>query len=162
MPRPFATSLLAATLVFAPFAIAAPRATPVQDAPPQPHHDMNMQPKNLQVLPKDIAAPDLMARMHEYSQALGVHCGFCHAQDAATHRPDFASDAKPEKATARTMIAMTMELNEKYMSQIKDPDATPQDKKVTCGTCHRGNTMPEPFTPAAGEEHHDAPRPPAQ
>ncbi|GGH07870.1 c-type cytochrome [Silvibacterium dinghuense] len=161
MPRPLTATLLAATLSLASLALAAPHATPTQDAPPPPqHHDMNMQPKNLQVLPKDISAPDLMARMHEYSQSLGVHCGFCHAQDAATHRPDFASDAKPEKATARTMIAMTMELNEKYMSQIKDPDATPEDKKVTCATCHRGNSMPVPFTPPAeGAEHHDMPKP---
>jgi hypothetical protein len=91
-----------------------------------------------------------MSMMRGYTKALGVECEFCHAEDPQTHRPNFASDAKPEKATARTMISMTMEINKKYMSTIKDPDAKPEDKTVTCGTCHRGNSMPAPFGTAAG------------
>jgi hypothetical protein len=107
-------------------------------------------PTNLQVLPKDIATPELMSLMRGYTKALGVECEFCHAQDEQTHRLNFASDTKPEKGTARTMMAMTMEINKKYMSTINDPDATPADKTVTCGTCHRGNSMPAQFSaPAA-------------
>jgi hypothetical protein len=49
------------------------------------------------------------------------------------------------------MIAMTQEINTKFMPQINDPDAKPADKTVTCGTCHRGNQMPTQFVPAAGE-----------
>ncbi|MFT4114771.1 c-type cytochrome [Silvibacterium sp.] len=163
MRRPHVTALLAATLFLAPFALAASSssASPAgQDAPP-PHPGMMAmpQPTNLKVLPKDISAPDLMNLMHNYSQALGVHCSYCHEQNPQTHHMDFASDAKPEKATARTMIAMTAEINQKFMSQIQDPDATPEDKKVGCATCHRGSAMPEHFTPPAAEEHHDAPKP---
>jgi hypothetical protein len=105
-----------------------------------------------------------MAMMRGFTKALGVECQFCHTQDPQTHRPDFASDAKPEKATARLMITMTNEINAKFLSQVKDPDATPADKTVTCGTCHRGNSMPKPFAPVATPgEHHEPPvAPPAQ
>jgi hypothetical protein len=69
---------------------------------------------------------------------------------------DFASDAKPEKNTARTMMLMTHEINEKYMSQIHDPDAAPDQKTVSCSTCHRGHSMPETYIPGPhGPEHPD-------
>ena len=61
-------------------------------------------PKNLKVLPKDTSPDQLMKIMHGYTQALGVHCNFCHVVNEATRTPDFASDAKPEKNTARTMM----------------------------------------------------------
>jgi hypothetical protein len=109
-------------------------------------------PTNLQVLPKDISTQDLMTIMRGYTKALGVECGFCHAQNPQTHRPDFASDAKPDKGIARTMITMTQEINAKYLSTVQDPDATPAEKTVTCGTCHRGKSMPAPFA-ATGSEH---------
>ena len=104
-------------------------------------------PSNLQVLPKDTSSQDLMKMMFGYSQALGVRCNFCHEINEQTHQPNFPADTKPDKKIARTMIAMTQEINSKFMTQIDDPDAKPVDKTVTCGTCHRGNTMPAPFTP---------------
>jgi hypothetical protein len=131
-----------------------------QAPPPDAHpHPPIPKPANLQVLPKDISVPDLIALMRGYTRALGVECEFCHAEDPQTHRLNFASDARPDKAIARTMISMTHTINEKYLSQVKDPDATPADKTVTCGTCHRGQTMPMPFAAAGGGEHHsgDAP-----
>ena len=36
-------------------------------------------PKNLQVLPKDMARPALIQRMREFSFMLGVRCQYCHA-----------------------------------------------------------------------------------
>lgn len=144
--------LSAALMTTLPLAAQSSAAPSDPQAQPQSnaHHSMS-KPTNLQVLPKDIAGPDLIALMRGYTRALGVECGFCHAQDPATHRPDFASDAKPDKAIARTMIAMTQEINAKYLSTVTDPDATPAQKTVTCGTCHRGNTMPLPFTGASSE-----------
>ena len=121
-----------------------------QDTPPQQHRAMPA-PTNLQVLPKDIAPQDLMKMMFGFSQALGVQCNFCHEVNEQTHQPNFAADTKPEKASARTMIAMTQEINSKFMTQIKDADATPADKTVTCGTCHRGDHMPAPFVPKPAE-----------
>jgi hypothetical protein len=112
-------------------------------------------PTNLQVLSKDIAVPDLLALMRSYTAALGVECEFCHAADPKTHKTNFASDANPDKGIARIMITMTREINAQYMSQVKDPDATPADKTVTCGTCHRGNSMPMPLGETRGNEHHD-------
>ena len=103
-------------------------------------------PKNLQVLPKDISNKDLIATMRGFKAALGVECSFCHAENPQTHRLDFASDAKPEKTTARTMIRMVHEINSKYLATIHDPDASPADKSVGCGTCHRGSSMPSQFT----------------
>lgn len=127
-----------------------------QTPPPQSnmrmHHEMP-KPTNLQVLPKDIPPQQLMAMMRGYAKALGVECGFCHAEDPQTHRLDFASDAKPDKGIARTMIRMTQEINAKYLSTIQDPDATVADKTVTCGTCHRGHTMPVPFAASGMGEH---------
>jgi Photosynthetic reaction centre cytochrome C subunit len=112
-------------------------------------------PTNLQVLPKDIAVPDLLATMRGYTAALGVECEFCHASNSTTRKTDFASDTNADKAIARTMIRMTREINIGYLSQVKDPDATPADKTVTCGTCHRGNSMPMPFgAPSRNQGHH--------
>jgi hypothetical protein len=150
MQRSLVAGLICATLTLAvlPLAGQDAAAPPAGQAParrPMPR------PTNLQVLPKDISSPDLMATMRGYTKALGVECEFCHAQDPQTHRLNFASDAKPDKAIARTMISMTKEINEKYLSKVNDPDAAPADKTVTCGTCHRGNTMPAPF--AGGGMH---------
>lgn len=158
MPRHFAVALAAAALLFfpLPFAITAAAQNTAPQAPTQPRPRRPMpKPTNLQVLPKDIAVPDLLALMRSYTGALGVECEFCHASDPTTHRPNFASDANPDKAIARTMIAMTNEINAKYLSQVKDPDATPADKTVTCGTCHRGNSMPAHFAPMPmpGQHH---------
>jgi cytochrome c5 len=143
MKRAFAVT---ATMFLLSISLAA------QEMPAQPRPHMSMpKPTNLQVLPKDISPEELMKLMGSYSQALGVHCSFCHEVNEQTHRPDFASDAKPDKAIARTMIAMTQTINQKYLSTINDPDATPEMKTVTCGTCHRGNIMPAPFVPKTAE-----------
>jgi hypothetical protein len=97
---------------------------------------------NLQVLPKDISPKDLNRIMvDEFTDGLGVSCSFCHGEDKATHRPDYANDAKPEKEMARIMIRMTRDLNKKYFKQkhllIGDPSLT-----VSCNTCHQGQPHP--------------------
>lgn len=124
---------------------------------PEDHaHRPLPKPVNLKVLPKDIAPEDLRQIMHGYAGALGVKCSFCHERNPQTHKMDFASDAKPDKATARLMIRMTQTINENYLVKVNDPDATAEDKHVTCGTCHRGHHMPEHFVPPP-EEHHEHP-----
>ena len=40
-------------------------------------------PKNLQVLPKDTPAADVLAQMQQFTRALGVPCTFCHVEQAA-------------------------------------------------------------------------------
>jgi len=120
-------------------------------------------PMNLQVLPKDIDKRDLVQTMRSFTQALGVRCPFCHVgeegQDLDTF--DFMSDAKKEKTTARTMIRMVMDINEKYLKDVEGHDEAgeagaheeareDEGPKVTCYTCHRGETHPltrRPSTP---------------
>ncbi len=151
----FRTLLMAATIAalpaLSPFTLLGQQAPPAGET-----HKMTLpKPVNLKVLPKDTSPEDLMKIMQGYSQQLGVKCTFCHAQDTATRRPNFASDMKADKNTARTMISMTNEINAKYLSQIHDPDAAPDQKTVSCGTCHQGHSMPMPFKAGAhpGGEH---------
>jgi hypothetical protein len=100
--------------------------------------------KNLKVLPKHISHEDLGKIMGEWKNALGVKCGFCHAPmaDTTSHHLDFASDAKPEKNTARHMYRMTAKINKKYFSFDKD-DKGNAIPAIACMTCHRGNAHPE-------------------
>jgi hypothetical protein len=144
--------LFAAGTLLVSLALAAP-AVFGQD---QPHaHRPLPKPTNLKVLPKDIAPEELVKIMRGYSASLGVECNFCHAGVPGKRELDFASDAKEDKGIARIMIAMTHDMNVQYMAKVNDPDATPEDKHVTCGTCHRGHQMPEHFVPPP--EHHQAP-----
>jgi hypothetical protein len=128
-----------------------PGSMPETKAPPPsagshggPHEQLP-KPTNLKVLPKDISTDDLKKIMENFAGSLGVKCGFCHERNAKTGHLDFASDAKDDKQIARIMMKMTHDINENFMSQVKDPDAMPEDKHVACGTCHRGHKMPEHF-----------------
>jgi hypothetical protein len=154
--RLFAAGILISSLaVAAPAVFCQDKMPPEQTAPPHQRRPLP-KPTNLKVLPKDIAPEALVKLMRGYAGALGVECNFCHEAVPGKRELNFASDAKEDKGIARTMIAMTQTVNQQFMSQVNDPDAMPEDKTVTCGTCHRGHQMPEHFTPP--EEHH-GPRP---
>lgn len=116
-------------------------------------------PTNLQVLPKTLTGDQVHEIMHKWEAELGTECSTCHAADPVRKRPDgqpmldFASDTKPEKATARLMVHMVEEINTQYIGKI-DSSGMP----VTCGTCHRGHLDPGPFVPPPDREHdHPAP-----
>ena len=72
------------------------------------------QPKNVQIL-TDLTPTQLQRTMNMMRGSLGTHCDYCHV---VTEKDgwNFASDDKPEKKTARDMITMTMELNQKFHS----------------------------------------------
>jgi hypothetical protein len=89
-------------------------------------------PKNLQIL----KPTEIREAMRSYTQALGVMCTHCHVQG------DFAADEKPQKTTARMMIAMVRDVNAKF------PDAASKTY-VTCYTCHNGKVTPLTAPPAA-------------
>lgn len=108
-------------------------------------------PTNLHVLPKNISHDDLMKVMHGFTGSLGVKCNYCHAAGAQPHHLDFASDAKPEKRIARTMMRMTTQINKKYLARVNVAETKPEQKQVTCGTCHRGHDLPMVFV--APPEH---------
>jgi hypothetical protein len=98
--------------------------------------------------------------MHQYEGDLGVECEFCHARNPETRRNDFASDANPMKDAARVMIKMTDDLNAKYLTQIIG-DHKPENP-ITCGTCHRGMSHPEPFVPKPHERANPQPATPGR
>jgi hypothetical protein len=64
-------------------------------------------------------------------------------EDASTRKFDFASDENPDKNTARLMITMLKDINEKYLPQLGG------DRRyataVTCGSCHQGQSSPPTF-----------------
>lgn len=100
-------------------------------------------PVNLKVLPKDINEKDLNKIMVEdCADGLGVRCDYCHVEDKAANKFDYASDAKPEKDTARSMMRMTLELNKKYFGQAQ-PVIGSSSMLVTCYTCHHGDPVPK-------------------
>lgn len=82
--------------------------------------------KNLQVL--NHISPDLLLPSMQFiSSSLGVHCGYCHVEDA------FDRDDKPMKIKAREMMQMVLAINANRFQGKQD---------VTCYSCHRGS--PEP------------------
>jgi hypothetical protein len=81
--------------------------------------------KNVQIF-KGKTRKELVAIMKGFARDLGVKCSHCHMKD-------YSLDDKAEKQTARQMIQMLAELNEKY---------TILEKKATCYMCHRGGKEP--------------------
>ena len=98
---------------------------------------------NLKVLPKDVSSKTLQHIMiDEFEDGLGVNCGFCHAGQKGSHKLDYVSDAKPEKAMARSMMRMTLKLNARYF-QVHRPGLGDPGLVITCTTCHQGKPHPE-------------------
>ena len=91
---------------------------------------------NLQSLPKTISKQELVTVMRGYVFSLGVRCDHCHVSGKTPGSMDFASDDKPAKQTARTMIRMTEDINHNYVAALTQP------RIVECVTCHRGLTEP--------------------
>jgi hypothetical protein len=104
-------------------------------------------PKNLKVLPKNLTDRQVHQIMHEWAVSLGVHCDFCHAANADGKGLDFASDAKPEKETARHMFKMMNKINEKYFEAKTDSLGMVERSGINCYTCHRGDPHPETKLP---------------
>ena len=109
--------------------------------------------KNLQVLPKDMPQPQVVAIMRAFNAALGVNCNHCHVwTKPGDPTNDMAADTKIEKTVAREMMRMTNDVNTRLAAAIKKP--ADQIAKVECATCHRGAaipvTPPPPPAPARG------------
>ena len=97
---------------------------------------------NLKVFPKDVSPRELRSTMSAFTRALGVRCSYCHVAKPGQpiRHEDFALDDKPEKKTARVMMQMTRDLNEKYLGTLEDRSDPPI--KVQCFTCHHGTAHP--------------------
>lgn len=99
-------------------------------------------PKNLTILSKAITPKELQRTMFGFTSGLGVRCVFCHVgeEGKGLEEYDFASDNKPEKNTARTMMKMVNAINTQYLANIRQDNAS--TVQVNCITCHRGNALP--------------------
>jgi hypothetical protein len=94
---------------------------------------------NLQILPKDISQPNMVAIMKSFATSLGTRCEHCHVgQGNDLSGFDFASDTKPEKAMARKMMAMVTAIAHDHLANL----GLPKTPSVTCNTCHRGALKP--------------------
>jgi photosynthetic reaction center cytochrome c subunit len=91
--------------------------------------------KNIKVL-NGTPAAQLGEAMHLIEVATGMDCTVCHVEGA------FDKDDKPEKATARKMMQMVMDINKNSFEGKQE---------VTCYTCHHGNRDPRsvPTVPTA-------------
>jgi cytochrome c553 len=103
-------------------------------------------PMDLKVLPKSWSRQQVGALMQTFNTSLGVQCSHCHEVDKNAPPPlpgqnprlDYALDTKPEKEVARAMIKMTMDLN----AAARKPTDEASVEKLSCFTCHRGDTAP--------------------
>jgi hypothetical protein len=99
--------------------------------------------ENLKVLPKDISNADLDSIMSGFEKALGVGCDNCHAKSKMNAAEiDFASDDKPEKEIARSMMKMTEMINKDFFNYTILYTAN-ELMAVSCKTCHGGKPRPE-------------------
>ena len=91
---------------------------------------------NVKVL-TGLNAQQFQEEMNFIVQGLGVTCGTCHV------RGNFASEEKPQKQTARKMLEMVKALNKASFPDYKPKDGESVLGRVTCYTCHRGETTPK-------------------
>jgi hypothetical protein len=88
--------------------------------------------KNIKVL-TGLPQSQLIPVMNFFAASMGRRCNYCHVNNQGQW--DYASDAKPEKAAAREMIKLVMDINKTTERLKLDP--------VSCYTCHRGRTSPQ-------------------
>ncbi len=109
-------------------------------------------PKNLQVLPKDMSRPQVVALMRTIALSLGVRCEFCHVQTQnadGREVTDFAADDKDTKKTARGMLKMVRQINETILPGIGLQLA--ERHQVSCETCHHGLNKPQTLQAAMAD-----------
>ena len=106
---------------------------------------------NTKVFPHETPMREVLNAMRGFTASLGVRCDYCHVEGQAggpvgpDGRPElnFPSDDKRTKRTARMMMLMVRQINDSVLSRI--PERPAQAVAVTCTTCHRGVSRPEPL-----------------
>ena len=98
--------------------------------------------KNIQVL-KGLPDSQLFLLMNFVGDSLGVNCDHCHVKGEKNPQTGedtwlWERDDKKEKARARDMMRMVLELNSTTFYR---------EAAVSCYTCHRGSTRPERIAP---------------
>ena len=84
---------------------------------------------------QSIKATHFLAVMDYWGEALGVSCNGCHNTN------DWASDEKNEKNVARGMYNLRQIINKEISINIENEGKI--KPLVNCGTCHRGNKIPQ-------------------
>jgi photosynthetic reaction center cytochrome c subunit len=99
---------------------------------------------NTKVIPHNTPVTQVIGTMRNFTSMLGVRCHTCHEGEEGTplEKTDFASDKKRMKLVARQMMRMVEEINHRIDTIPERPDSA---VVVTCRTCHRGVSRPEPL-----------------
>jgi outer membrane lipoprotein-sorting protein len=87
--------------------------------------------KNIQLL-KGLPDQQLFIVMNFMRSSLGVSCAYCHVYSGGDNWA-WETDDKPQKRTARRMIQMVRDINTANFNGAH---------RVSCYTCHRGETAP--------------------
>lgn len=114
-------------------------APAMEEAAPAAAAKAPAKPVNLTVL-KDMPVARLERVMKRYERELGVTCSYCHVENRDTGELDYASDENPKKETARIMIAMLDDINERHLARLGGDQRYAAD--ITCGSCHQGRANP--------------------
>ncbi len=140
--RTVALAAIVSLASFAALGAAAPALIAQNPAQPPAPQQGRPKPKNLKFFPKDIPVRALLDTMNTFTRALGVNCSFCHMaeENQPPAQRDFASDEKPNKDKARTMLRMVAAINADYLTKLSARMQPPI--VVTCATCHRGVSEP--------------------
>ncbi len=88
--------------------------------------------KNVKLL-GDLPVSQFIPVMNYFAVSMGRRCNYCHVNNNGQW--DYASDAKPEKNTAREMIKLVFDTNKNLQGLKLDP--------IACYTCHRGRNSPQ-------------------
>ena len=116
------------------FLIVNSRSEVVHATKAQPPQEKTVEQneKNIKVL-TGMPQSQLIPVMNFFAASMGRRCNFCHVNNQGQW--DYASDAKPEKTSAREMIKLVLDINKTTERLKLDP--------VSCYTCHRGRTSPQ-------------------
>jgi photosynthetic reaction center cytochrome c subunit len=90
------------------------------------------QPKNVKIL-TGLSRSEVQRVMNLMRAGLGVHCHYCHVTGQ-----DPSVDGTPQKARAREMMRMVIDLNQRHFGGRE---------VVTCFTCHNGSPHPAQTPP---------------
>ncbi|HET6854957.1 MAG TPA: c-type cytochrome [Pyrinomonadaceae bacterium] len=104
----------------------------ITNAQSPPEKTVEQVQKNIKVL-TGMPQSQLVPVMNFFAASMGRRCNYCHVNNQGQW--DYASDAKPEKTSAREMIKLVMDINKTTERLKLDP--------VSCYTCHRGRTSPQ-------------------
>ncbi len=134
MQRTLLKSLASALSIVALFLILYTRSEVVRATKAQspPEKTVEQVQKNIKVL-TGMPQSQLIPVMNFFAASMGRRCNYCHVNNQGQW--DYASDAKPEKTSAREMIKMVTDINKTTERLKLDP--------VSCYTCHRGRTSPQ-------------------